>query len=142
MIYSFILLFGFRENKIFINDLKKLTKELIQSTLKILIIYNLIILLFYHVLPITESLVIYFLKSNIFFIAIWGAVNLSLFIIYNLSPHLISKSLIFSSNYLISRIIINDKKEPISGLFRYFNYLTAISSLIQFAIMWVWNYCA
>ncbi|OFX18544.1 MAG: hypothetical protein A2033_02460 [Bacteroidetes bacterium GWA2_31_9] len=64
-----------------------------------------------------------------------------LLIIYRLFPQLLSKLILSFSTLIILRIIANDKKEPISGLFRYFSYLAAISSLIQFAISWVWSNC-
>ena len=128
------LLFGFRGDMSFKTETKTIFKDIVKILFKSLIYINALLTIYLQYIS-SENQSDYYIITNLIAIAFIFLLYLFPYILINLLPHYFSKSLGLTMKYVFKRIIKYDKQDPISGLLRYFGYLSAGTGLFQFILL-------
>ena len=131
--YVLLLALGFKNNKEVIRDAKGFFKEILDLLVKVLVIFILIV--YYSFIQPPLNLSEYIFKNSIVIATTILLFSGVLFVIYVLFPYVITFLMALSMKFVFQQILKYDKGDSIAGLLRYFSYLCACASLIQFILL-------
>jgi len=135
--YVLILALGFKNNKEIIRDAKGYFKEILDLLVKVLVISMFILIVFYSFIQPPLNLSEYIFKNSIVIATTILLFSSVLFVIYVLFPYIITFLMALSMKFVFQQILKYDKGDSIAGLLRYFSYLSAFASLIQFVLLFI-----